>query len=206
MIHAFHVIFGCYGFWLPNDPRGSWSDVVRSWELARFGPATKRLERRDVDPHEWAAWRDAAQGALKYPPVVLTGLQARAVATGFANGVRKSHCTIWACSILPGHVHLVLGRHRYGVEQIVNLLKGEATKALVAQSLHPQARFVAANGKLPSLWAEKLWKVYLDSEAAIETAIRYVEDNPIREGKPPQRWSFVVPFAGLDKSGWTTYQ
>lgn len=23
-----HVIFGAYGFWLPNDPRGSWSEFV----------------------------------------------------------------------------------------------------------------------------------------------------------------------------------
>jgi hypothetical protein len=30
MILAFHAIFGAYGFWLPNDPRGSWSDFVGS--------------------------------------------------------------------------------------------------------------------------------------------------------------------------------
>jgi REP element-mobilizing transposase RayT len=205
VIHGYHVIFGCYGFWLPNDPRGSWSDFVASWELARFGPATKGLERRDVDLKEWAAWRHAAQAALQFPPVVLSGTMARAVGTGFANGARKSRYSIWACSILPEHVHLVLARHSYKVEQIVNLLKGEATKALNAESQHPQARFVDANGKLPSMWAERQWKVYLDSEAAIERAIRYVEENPVREGKPPQKWSFVVPFAGLDKAGWTTY-
>jgi hypothetical protein len=28
MILGYHVIFGAYGFWLPNDPRGSWSDFV----------------------------------------------------------------------------------------------------------------------------------------------------------------------------------
>ena len=39
MLHGFHVIFSTYGFWLPNDPRGSWSDWVRRWELVRFGKA-----------------------------------------------------------------------------------------------------------------------------------------------------------------------
>jgi len=39
MIRAYHAIFTAYGFWLPNDPRGSWSDFVGSWELFRFGPA-----------------------------------------------------------------------------------------------------------------------------------------------------------------------
>ncbi len=37
MIVGYHIIFGMYGFWLPNDPRGSWSDFVGSWELYRFG-------------------------------------------------------------------------------------------------------------------------------------------------------------------------
>src|SRR4051812_39201122 len=32
MIVGYHVIFSAYGFWLPNDPRGSWSDFVGSWE------------------------------------------------------------------------------------------------------------------------------------------------------------------------------
>jgi hypothetical protein len=27
---AYHVVLGAYGFWLPNDPRGSWSDFVGS--------------------------------------------------------------------------------------------------------------------------------------------------------------------------------
>ena len=38
---AAHIIFTCYGFWLPNDPRGSWSEWVASWELLRYGKATK---------------------------------------------------------------------------------------------------------------------------------------------------------------------
>ncbi len=205
MIHGYHVIWGAYGFWLPNDPRGSWSDFVASWELLRFGKATFGLERRDVDPQQWQAWRTAAVTALKFPPVALTGLQARAAGTGFGTGVRKSGLTIWACSILPEHVHLVVARHRYKVEQVCNLLKGEATKQLKAESCHPQARFETDKGKLPSMWAEGQWKVYLDCEEAIETAVRYVEENPVKEQKPPQHWSFVTRFSGLDKYGWTTY-
>jgi REP element-mobilizing transposase RayT len=205
MIHGYHVVWGAYGFWLPNDPRGSWSDFVASWELARLGKATRAIQRCDMDPRQWKAWRAAAVTALKYPPVVLAGQQVRAVATGFGHCVRKSRLTIWACSILPEHVHLVVARHTYKVEQVCNLLKGEATKQLKAESLHPQARFVTDKGKLPSMWGEKEWKGYLDTEEAIEAAIRYVEENPVKEGKPPQRWPFVTSFAGLDKSGWTTY-
>lgn len=41
VVVAYHLILTAYGFWLPNDPRGSWSDVVRVFELRPFGPATK---------------------------------------------------------------------------------------------------------------------------------------------------------------------
>ncbi len=34
MIHAYHVIMGAYGFWLPNDPRGSWSAFVGAGNLS----------------------------------------------------------------------------------------------------------------------------------------------------------------------------
>ena len=58
MIHGYHAIFGAYGFWLPNDPRGSWSDFVGAWELFRFGPTTKSLERKtELNAKERAALR-----------------------------------------------------------------------------------------------------------------------------------------------------
>jgi hypothetical protein len=55
------------------------------------------------------------------------------------------------------------------------------------------------------MWAERQWKEYLDTEEAIEAAAQYVEDNPVREGKPAQKWSFVAPFSGISKTGWVTY-
>ena len=206
MIHGYHVILGLYGFWLPNDPRGSWSDFVASWELAKFGRATKSIERNEIDLPKWEAWRSAALQSLKLPPVQLSGIQAQGVGTGFANGVRKSGLTIWACSIMPEHIHLVIARHTYKVEQICNLLKGEATKQLRKLSLHPRLNMEQQpGGKLESMWAEHQWMVYLDCVEAIEAAIRYVEENPEKEGKPRQKWSFVTPFRGIDKGGWTTY-
>ena len=45
----------------------------------------------------------------------------------------------------------------------------------------------------PKVFARGLWKVFLDIAAHIERAIRYVENNPLREGLPPQRWPFVRP-------------
>jgi REP element-mobilizing transposase RayT len=205
MIHGYHVIWGAYGFWLPNDPRGSWSDFVYAWELARFGKATKSLDRVDIEPAQHAVWRAAARKALKYPAVTLTGEQALAVGHAIGGFVCKSRLAVWACSILPEHVHLVLGRHRYKIEQAANLLKGAAQRHLVDTGLHPLLAHRTGLGRVPSMWGDKRWKVYLDTEEAIENAIRYVEENPHREGKPRQAWSFVRPFEGLSTGGWTTY-
>ena len=109
---AYHVIFGTYGFWLPNDPRGSWSDFVAAWELfLAGGPATKTDSRRSVaaKPHDVQA-RLRTKNALKLHPVVFNGHQALAVATGFVRKAAASKYVIHACSILPQHVHLVIGR------------------------------------------------------------------------------------------------
>jgi len=206
VVHGYHVILAAYGFWLPNDPRGSWSDFVGRWELVRFGHTTKSLVRRELA--ELTACelqqREEARRSLKYPPVQFTGIQARAVGRGFAAACHRSGYTIWACSILPEHVYLVVARHHYGIEQIANLLKGEATRSLVSEQLHPLAQFAGSSKRPPRMWAEHEWKVYLDSEEAIEAAIAYVNGNPIMEGKLAQHWSFVTPFQGLD-SGWVTY-
>src|SRR5688572_18560280 len=80
MILGLHSIISTYGFWLPNEPRGSWSDFVASWELHRYGPATKVTTHRSVAhrPYDRALKREM-QRALKYDPVLLTGEQARIV-------------------------------------------------------------------------------------------------------------------------------
>jgi REP element-mobilizing transposase RayT len=192
MVRGYHVIFGAYGFWLPNDPRGSWSDFVGAWELRRFGPATKTTETRSLarDPHDRAA-RLTAKQVLKRPAVAFTGIQARAIGRGFAEYVAESGLPVWACSILPEHVHLVTGRFRLSVEQVVVQLKGAATRHLIDEGLHP---FPEEAGRPPKCRARGEWSVFLEDAADIRRSIDYVERNPLKEGKPRQRWPFVTPY------------
>jgi REP element-mobilizing transposase RayT len=195
MILASHAIISCYGFWLPNEERGSWSDFVRSWELfQKFGPATKVSTHRSVARRPYDKQRRAeAQASLKYEPVLFNGLQARAVARGFALQVEKSGYIIYACAILKNHAHLVIKRHHYDVVQVVNLLKGAATRELEREGLHPFATERRTDGTLPSPWASKCWKVYLDSDDDVRRAVKYTEENPEKEGKRRQHWSCVTP-------------
>ncbi len=203
MVHGYHVVFGTYGFWLPNDQRGSWSEFVAAWELYRMGSLTNKIERTELTQPQ-RRWQHQTKAKLKYPEVILSGQQALAVAEGFGVAIDKSRFTIWACSILPQHVHLVIARHRFKVEYIAGLLKGEATKSLNQSSLHPLADYKRHDGNTPTPWNTKSYRGFLESEQEIEDAIAYVLENPIKEGKKKQTWKFVTPFAGLE-AGWTTY-
>jgi len=207
MVHAYHVILPVYGFWLPNDPRGSWSEFVGKWELTRFGQPRRNPERKSLRELSAAELqqRDAARAALKYPPVRLTGLQARAVGRGFAKQIRTSGYTVWACAILPEHTHLVIARHRYSVEQMANLLRGAATRQLIEEGLHPLAMHAETGQRPPRMWAARPGHFFLDSDEAITDAIEYVRNNPLEEGRPAQHWSFVTPYPGLPDGGSTTY-
>jgi REP element-mobilizing transposase RayT len=197
MVLGYHAIFGTYGFWLPNDPRGSWSEFVGMYELyRRHGPVTMTKERRSLAHREHnSAARLAAKELLPRPPVVLNGVQARAVGHGLQNSFSKGRVTVWACAIMPDHVHVVFGRHRQLAELIVNLMKGAATRALVKEQLHPFLSELNEAGQVPQCWAEGQWIVYLNSVEVILRAIRYVEENPTKDGLHPQYWSFVTPFS-----------
>ena len=195
MVLAYHIIFGAYGFWLPNDPRGSWSDFVWAWELARFGPARHTNARHSLAhiPHDHAA-RLAAKAALLRPAVVFNGLQGRAIARGFADAATRGRYRVLACSILPEHVHMVVGRHpQRTIEYIGCHLKGRASKFLADENLHPFQNEVGRRRKRPSPWGESFWQVFLDSRDGIHAACVYVENNPLKEGRRPQAWHFVTP-------------
>ena len=192
---AYHLIITTYGFWLPNDPRGSWSDFVRAWELFKFGgPATRMVERRSVarDKHDRRLRLEAKQHLVR-KAVEFNGIQARAVVRGFGEYCRKSNCVIHACSVLPCHVHMVVKRHRYSIEKVSQQMKGAATRELIREGLHPFGEVRYRNGVTPTPWARRCWSVFLDCDEDIRRAMEYVERNPIKEGKKAQQWNFVSP-------------
>jgi REP element-mobilizing transposase RayT len=196
LVLAHHLIITAYGFWLPNDPRGSWSDFVRAWELfLAGGRATKVDTHRSVakKPHDRAKRLETKKHMVR-EPVRFSGLQARAIANGIADYVRRSGCVIYACAIMPDHVHFVIERFRYPIERVARQLKAAATTVLFNEGLHPFQHEHYADRRAPSPWARGEWLVFLDSVDDILRAIRYVNENPTRDGLKPQRWKFVTAF------------
>ena len=193
MVLASHIVFSTYGFWLPNDPRGSVSDYVRSKDLLPYGEATYVKAVRSVarKPHD-PVIRRLAKETLKYSAVVLTGVQARSVVKGFKEAIATADMQIYGFALLPSHAHFVIARHRYLNETLVRLLKSAATRQLVIDGLHPFQHM--SNATRPSPWNQKFWQRFLSTEEQIRQRINYVEQNPVKEGKTRQRWSFVKPF------------
>ncbi|NOZ39544.1 MAG: hypothetical protein GXP24_04880 [Planctomycetes bacterium] len=188
-----HLIFTGYGFWLPNDPRGSGSTEVRAQHLYEIGgPATKVNTPRSVAhrPHDHAL-RIATKAALKRPPVTLNGIQARAVGRGIGAISVKLAFGVYACAVMPDHVHVVVGEHELSAEDLVAALKRAATREMNTEGIHPLAKYPRSNGRPPTPWAAGAWKVFLNSTEAMRRAIAYVEQNPTQAGLKRQRWSFV---------------
>ena len=193
MVRWYHAILTTYGFWLPNDPRGSWSDFVGASELDKFGPATTTNEKRSLahDPHD-VALRRAAKAALKYPPVRFDARQRVAIAAGFGQAVAEGGYLVHACCIGHDHSHLVVGRHERCVEHIARHLKSKATMAMTRAGLHPLARRRKSDGTIPTPWSESIWSVFINDDAQLEAAVRYVNRHPMKEGLQEQDSRFVV--------------
>ena len=197
MIAAYHAIISAYGFWLPNDPRGSWSNFVGLDSLYRFaGRATKTDDPRSLarKPHD-VDKRKTAKKTLPRPPLRFTGRQALAIAHGFEKQVAQSGCNVLACAILPDHVHLVVNQLSVSIERFVIQMKGAAIKQLIAEDCHPYADQRAPDGTLPKCFVRGQWTAYLEP-GDIERTIRYVEQNPIRLGLKPQKWRFETRWNG----------
>jgi REP element-mobilizing transposase RayT len=196
MVIGYHIIFSTYGFWLPNDPRGSWSTEVWAPHLRPFGEATKVTTRSSLAgrQHDANARREAKRH-LKYPVVRFNAGQIQAVAAGFEDIVAKLELTVYACSIMPDHVHLVTERHARTAEDIAGFLKRAATRRLNAEGIHPQANCRTGRDRVPSPWATDGWYVFLNSPAEVRSRIRYVEANPGKSGLPAQCWPFVRLYA-----------
>lgn len=123
-----------------------------------------------------------------FPPVTFTGEQARAVGNGLRHAVNEAGYRIYACAVMPDHVHLVVARHERHVKRIISHCKAKAT-----MELHGVLWPFAENRPI---WERGGWAVFLNDLSLIFNAIRYVEANPIQEGLPAQRWSFVETFHG----------
>jgi REP element-mobilizing transposase RayT len=187
MVVGYHLIWTAYGWWLPNDPRGSSSHEIRVERIAGLGELHQG--RRAVQPGSLILrqFYERARGVLKHPLLTLSPSDVDAVAEAFGGVVAGENYTCYACAIMPDHVHALIRKHRDKSEAMLARLQDASRKRLVA---------VGARGPDHPVWGGPGWKVYLNTEADMTRIVKYIRSNPIKAGLPGQRWGFVTEYDG----------
>lgn len=187
MVIAHHRIWTAYGWWLPNDPRGSMSRTIASDPLAELGPL--HYGRKPVQPssHVLREFFDDAIEKLKFERIEFSSQEVEVVAEAFDETIRSGAYTCYACAVMPDHVHLVIRKHKHVGEKMIEQFQSNS-----------RLQILQANLRQPNhpVWGGPGWKVFLDTPDDVRRTIVYVETNPLKIGRPKQVWGFVTKYDG----------
>lgn len=183
MVIAHHLMWTAYGFWLPNDPRGSMSREVAVEEIAALGPHHYGRKAQQPSRAELLEFQQRARGVLKHELLPLNTEDIRVAACGFADVICIRDFTCYACAIMPDHVPLLIRKHREKGEQMIEQLQRATGSAL------------AETGRRPAdhpVWGGPGWNVFQRSPRQVHTTIDYIRNNPVKFGRSVQHWPFVT--------------
>jgi REP element-mobilizing transposase RayT len=187
MVVGHHLVWTAYGWWLPNDPRGSSSKEIIVERIGELGEL--HYGRKPIQPslEEVRDFHQRARQVLSYPVLAFDEEDVSVIADSFADTIQGRRYTCSACAVMPEHVHLLIRIHRDKAEQMLAALQDASREALVTArrrfDWHP-------------VWGGRGWKVFQFSRADMERAVRYVDNNPLERGLPAQHWPFVTPYNG----------
>jgi REP element-mobilizing transposase RayT len=197
MIVGHHLIWTVYGYWLPNDPRGSMSQEIRSASIGELGDLHYGRKRMQPAGRVLNEFRERASDVLKHPLLILDEGEVATIAKAFAELIRSANYTCYACAIMPDHVHLLIRKHRDQADRMLERFQEVSRLAILAKSpANRAAEREARRGDNHPVWGGPGWKVYLENIADMERTIKYIEDNPIEIGRPRQHWDFVRAYDG----------
>lgn len=187
MVMAYHLIWTVYGWWLPNDPRGSTSHEIRVEKLKDLGPI--HYERKPVQPsrEELRRFHEEAQDRLAHQVMEFTDEEIELVGKSLGKVIGEERYTCYRCAIMPEHVHVLMRRHRDKAEVMIEKFQEESRRALTEEK---------RRGVLHPVWGGPGWKVFLSSRADIVRVEKYIRENPIKAGRPEQNWDSVTKYDG----------
>jgi REP element-mobilizing transposase RayT len=187
IVIGYHLIWTIYGYWLPNDPRGSTSKVIRRDILKDLGALHHGRKRVQPASRDIRAFYHRAKRKLVFPIIDITPDDVACVAEAFARVVSTFRYTCYACAIMPDHVHLVIRKHKHLAEEMIWNCQRESHVLLRERGLreldHP-------------VWGGPGWKVFLDHPDDVRRTIGYVQKNPLEIGRSAQHYGFVKDYDG----------
>jgi len=88
--------------------------------------------------------------------------------------------------VMPDHVHLVLvPGPRAGLSTIMRYVKGRFART-----------FNLACGRAGAVWQPRFYESAVRTEAQLERWVRYIEENPVREGLAASPWAYSFSSGG----------
>lgn len=188
MVAGYHLIWTVYGYWLPNDPRGSTSKEVRVELLRDLGEL--HFGRKPVQPSskKIREFQKHAQDVLKHPVLTFEDNEIALLGRIFGEIVATKDYTCYACALMPDHVHLLIRRHCDRAEDVIAHFQEATRTALIDAGKRPPTHPVWTKG--PG------WKTFINSQQQFRSEIKYIRRNPEKIGKPEQTWDFVEEYDG----------
>src|SRR5262245_45612761 len=187
MVAGFHLIWTAYGWWLPNDPRGSSSHEIRVEKIADLGPL--HLGRKAIQPssQEIQQFYKAAGDSLTHQLLTFNDEEIGLIGASFGTVIQERHYTCYECAIMPDHVHILIRKHRDNAEMMIENLQQASRQDLLDDGRRPP---------MHPVWGGPGWKVFLYTQEDFVRVIEYIRSNPLKIGKPRQHWSFVREYDG----------
>jgi len=187
MVFGYHLVWTAYGWWLPNDPRGSMSHYIESNVIAELGEL--HYGRKPVQPAGWVIreFYDRAAPALKHDLLAFSQDDIRKLAESFGGTIRRERYTCYACAILPDHVHLLIRKHRDLAPEMIAKMQADSQTWILQQQDRDPAHPV---------WGGPGWVVFQDHPDDFRRTIRYIQSNPTKARLPLQTWGFVTEYDG----------
>lgn len=187
MVLAYHLVWTAYGWWLPNDPRGSMSHSIRRdflKELGELHHGRKRIQPASRTIREF--YKDAEK-RLQFDLLTFSEIEIGMISNCFAQVIRRYCYTCYACAVMPDHIHIVTRKHKHLAEEMISNFQRESLEGIkMLNQRHPDH----------PIWGGPGWKVFLNTPSDIERTIKYVEDNPIKAHLPPQSFEFGTKYDG----------
>jgi REP element-mobilizing transposase RayT len=187
MVAGYHLIWTAYGWWLPNDPRGSMSEEIRIERIADLGDL--HSGRRVIQPPsaEIRRFYEQAHDLLAHPLLSFSEEEILLIGNAFGQTIQVNGYTCYAAAIMPDHIHLLIRRHRDHAEVMIERLQTASRQALIESGRRAPTHPV---------WGGPGWKVFLNTRRDFERVVRYIGNNPLKAGRPEQHWSFVKEYDG----------
>lgn len=186
LVIAYHLIWTAYGSWLPDDPRGSGSTQVACDVIAELGELHHGRKAAQPPRATIREFYESAKAVLKFPLLSFDADARGVIGTAFAETVEEHRYTVYACAIMPDHVHIVIRKHKHDAELMADNLRERSRARLVQAKLR--------DADHPTWTGGHCWTVFLDHPREVRRTMQYVEQNPDKIGLPRQAWPFVQQY------------